>query len=85
MNKFLLHTIAFLLLCIISLYLLFSFANEQNDPFYIRFTTPEQSSLILGTSRAAQGILPAVLNEKLSRNDFFSYSFSGNISPYGPT
>ena len=63
--------------------LLFS-ADGYSDPFYMRFTTPKQSSLILGTSRASQGILPQVIDSCLRRKDLFNYSFTRNTSPYGP-
>ena len=36
------------------------------DAFYGRFTSPLAGSLVLGTSRAAQGIQPAVLAAGLS-------------------
>ncbi|MFD2542040.1 hypothetical protein ACFSSB_06870 [Lacinutrix gracilariae] len=58
--------------------------NGHVDAFYSRFTTPKQSSLVLGTSRAAQGIVPEVLNEELGRDDIFNYSFTVAHSSYGP-
>ena len=33
-----------------------SFAGGNTDSFYRRFTSPQQSNLILGNSRAAQGV-----------------------------
>ncbi len=65
--------------------LLFSEANGNIDPYYVHFTTPRQTSLILGTSRAAQGIQPQILNKIFNRNDFYNYSFTIFHSPYGPT
>ena len=59
--------------------------NGYNDPFYKRFTTPPQKSLIIGNSRAAQGIQPQVLNNKLNRDDLYNYSFTLLHSPYGPS
>ena len=64
--------------------ILFLLADGYSDPFYIRFTTRQQSSLILGTSRAAQGVQPQVLNAVLGRHDLFNYSFTRGNSPYGP-
>ena len=48
-------------------------------------TSEKQSSLILGVSRAAQGIVPKTLNENLEVNEqgFFNFAFSGSTSPYG--
>ncbi|MBG6236611.1 hypothetical protein IWX76_003205 [Pedobacter sp. CAN_A7] len=43
-----------------------------------------QTSLIIGTSRSAQGILPHILNKELGRNDIYNYSFTVSHSPYGP-
>ncbi len=60
-------------------------ADGDADAFYLRFTSSKQNSLILGTSRAAQGIIPDILNKELNRNDLFNYSFTLGHSPYGPT
>lgn len=61
----------------------YHFADGFTDPFYLRFTTSKQNSLVLGTSRAAQGIVPRVLNKALNRKDFYNYSFTIAHSPYG--
>lgn len=87
MKNFILKTI---LVCVLAalpfaLYLLV-FANGKGDPFLLRFNTPQQQSLILGTSRVAQGLLPEVFNQ--SQADFsrpmYNFSFTVNSSPYGP-
>ncbi|MDQ2769649.1 MAG: hypothetical protein M3Y54_04020, partial [Bacteroidota bacterium] len=57
------------------------------DAFYGRFASPAAGSLILGTSRAAQGIRPAVLAEKLAgqfEGPLLNYAFTLTHSPYGP-
>ena len=57
------------------------------DAFYGRFTGPPAGSLILGTSRAAQGIQPAVLAARLGRpfaGPLLNYAFTLTHSPYGP-
>ncbi|MGA1868179.1 MAG: hypothetical protein ACMUJM_06485 [bacterium] len=64
--------------------MILSQADGYTDAFYIRFTTHRQKSLIIGTSRAAQGLQPGVLNDVLGRDDFFNYSFTLAHSPYGP-
>ena len=59
----------------------------QIDAFYGRFTTPLAGSLILGTSRAAQGIKPAVLLARLGgqfEGPLLNYAFTLTHSPYGP-
>ena len=57
------------------------------DAFYGRFTSPAAGSLVVGTSRAAQGIQPAVLARQLSgqfEGPLLNYSFTLTHSPYGP-
>ena len=57
------------------------------DAFYGRFASPTAGSLILGTSRAAQGIRPAVLAARLGgqfEGPLLNYAFTLTHSPYGP-
>jgi hypothetical protein len=57
------------------------------DAFYGRFTSPPAGSLILGTSRAAQGIQPGVLAAQLGgqfEGPLQNYAFTLTHSPYGP-
>ncbi|WP_191004845.1 hypothetical protein [Hymenobacter montanus] len=57
------------------------------DAFYGRFISPPAGSLILGTSRAAQGIQPAVLTAQLGQTwagPLLNYAFTLTHSPYGP-
>ncbi|HNQ83330.1 MAG TPA: hypothetical protein PLW31_14310 [Bacteroidales bacterium] len=84
MKKFLAEVLVFLIILLISFYLTFMRANGKTDPFYLRFTSPKQHSLILGTSRAAQGIQPSVLDSILPGSGFYNYSFTIGHSPYGP-
>lgn len=84
MKKFLTKTSLFLSLFALLYIAIFSMADGNTDPFYLRFTTPKQSSLILGTSRAAQGIQPETINQELNRSDLFNYSFTIMNSSYGP-
>ncbi|MCM4158786.1 hypothetical protein FHG64_04070 [Antarcticibacterium flavum] len=85
MKKFITNSAMFLVCAVITIIIVFWQADGKTDPFYLRFTTHKQSSLILGTSRAAQGILPDDMNKKLNRNDIYNYSFTLAHSPYGPT
>lgn len=84
MKKFLIEVAIFLVLVLGSFFIVFIQADGSSDPFYIRFTTRKQHALILGTSRAAQGIQPAVLDKILPGNNFFNFSFTLISSPYGP-
>ncbi|MFD1468561.1 hypothetical protein ACFQ48_10025 [Hymenobacter caeli] len=59
----------------------------QVDAFYGRFTGPPAGSLVLGTSRAAQGLQPAVLAAGLGgrfAGPWLNYAFTLTHSPYGP-
>ena len=64
----------------------FFIADGTTDEFYVRFTTPQQKSMIVGTSRAAQGIQPYIIDSILSKEkpDIFNYSFTIAHSPFGP-
>lgn len=59
---------------------------ELVDNFYRRFTTPKGKSMILGTSRSAQGIKPAVFNSSLTNgnNAMINHSFAIGPSSFGP-
>lgn len=88
MKKFLIKISLFLFCMGIFGIYVFSFADGSTDPFYLRFASPRQSSLILGTSRAAQGIQPKILDEILEsdkNHKFYNYAFTLGHSPYGPT
>jgi hypothetical protein len=57
------------------------------DDFYYRFTTPRSNSLILGSSRAAQGIKPEVINQMICTDEsckIINHSFAGGPSSIGP-
>lgn len=84
MKKFILKTIIIGIIPISLFFLILLTANGYSDPFYIRFTTPKQESMILGTSRAAQGIQPSVFKD-YADIDIFNYAFTLAQSPFGPT
>ncbi len=84
MQRFLLRLLLFITILLPVFLFVLSKADGYTDPFYIRFTTPRTSSMIVGTSRAAQGIQPQILNKKLSRDDLFNYAFTIHHSPFGP-
>ncbi|KAA9339403.1 hypothetical protein F0P96_01935 [Hymenobacter busanensis] len=59
------------------------------DSFYRRFTTAPSRSLILGSSRAAQGLQPRVLEPALLQGGRYegplrNFAFTVMHSPYGP-
>ena len=86
MHRFL-KNILIVSLFIIALHLILgALANGSTDNFYLRFTSSKQNSLIIGTSRSAQGIHPNILDSVLNleeNNGIDNYSFSINNSSYG--
>ncbi len=61
-------------------------ADGFTDPYYMRFANGRSRSLILGTSRAAQGLIPSLMMEELG-DDYSAisnFSFTLAQSPYGP-
>lgn len=85
MKKFIIKCSVFFVLIILSIYFILTLADGYTDALYLRLTTPRKNSLIIGTSLAAQGILPSILNRTLSRNDIYNFSFTLGDSPYGPS
>jgi hypothetical protein len=67
----------------VSVYLVLSQADGYADPYYLRFTTPKKNSLIIGNSKAAQGLNPDVMN-KILHKDIYNYCFDISKSPFGP-
>ena len=83
MKLFLVRLFVVTILFSIVLIYIFSKADGFTDAFYLRFTTPKQKSLILGTSRAAQALQPEVFNNILKK-DIYNFAFTNSQSPYGP-
>ncbi|WP_047550693.1 hypothetical protein [Psychroserpens sp. Hel_I_66] len=83
MKRFLIHITWFAIVVGLSIFCVFSLADGTSDPFYKRFTTPRQTSLVLGSSRAAHGIIPSIISEELKIENGFNYAFTYNTSPYG--
>jgi hypothetical protein len=84
MNRFLIKVAVFLLSNSLILFLLVHNINGYSDTIYLRFTSPRQTSLILGTSRAAQGLQPSILNRNFPEKQFYNFSFTLAHSRYGP-
>ncbi len=84
MKKFILEVIASFGILSGLITLLLLQADGNLDRYYLKFTTPRQASLILGSSRAAEGVVPEILNKRLSYPDVYNYAFNGEFSPYGP-
>lgn len=82
MKKFIYKLLIFSLIPLISLIGVCFLVDGSTDPFYLRFTTPKQQNLILGTSRAAQGLHPKVFRDIMGVN-IYNYAFTIAHSPYG--
>ena len=83
MKRLVVQTLWLILLVLVSFAGILALAGGSTDAFYWKFATPRQSNMIVGTSRAAQGVQPAVLDSLLGRS-FFNYAFTAEQSPYGP-
>ena len=89
MKPFLYRILLYLILfgVLVSLYiLLIYFRPDLVDAFYYRFTTPKSHSLIIGGSRAAQGIKPEVINKLIctEENKIINHAFALGPSSIGP-
>jgi hypothetical protein len=63
-------------------------ADGYADPYYLRLTSAQQTALIVGSSRAAQGLQPSVINQALAQeygHAIYNFSFSASYSPFGKT
>ncbi len=58
-------------------------ADGSTDSFYLKLTTPKQKSLIIGSSRAAQGLQPEIINEVIEGKELYNFAFSRVHTPYG--
>ncbi len=77
-------SIAMIATCVILHYGVQKAAKE--DIYYIKCSSPKKCSIITGTSRAAEGIVPSVFNAKKTRFDsLYNFAFNLGVSPYGPT
>lgn len=81
--------LVFFLILLVHILIPVFFANGKTDAFYLRFTSSQQRSLILGTSRSAQGLYPEAFDSPLQAMDLdgpmYNFSFTIAHSPYGPT
>ncbi|MFT5242382.1 MAG: hypothetical protein ACJA1H_000290 [Glaciecola sp.] len=85
MKQFLIKIVIFGNVIIASIMAVFLMADATTDPFYKKFTSSKQSSLILGSSRIAEGLNPSIINKELHGINSYNYAFTYNTSPYGPT
>jgi hypothetical protein len=82
MARFIRHLSLFSLVCVLSILYIYSLADGSTDPFYLKFTSSKQKSLIIGSSRAAQGLQPRIMNLYFEDKSLYNFSFSRIHSPY---
>ncbi len=82
MKNFIVHIVILGLTVAISIGFIFSKADGHADAFYLKFTKGKKSNLILGTSKAAQGLQPGILGQTVGK-EFYNYAFALYASPYG--
>lgn len=82
MKTFILKILLFCILISLSFVCILTMADGYTDQLYINFTTPKQNNLIIGTSKAAQGLQPKVF-EKIINKKIYNYSFTLAHSPFG--
>ncbi|GAA5082882.1 hypothetical protein GCM10023210_00740 [Chryseobacterium ginsengisoli] len=61
--------------------------GKNTGDFYKRFSSPQQNSLILGSSRAASmnpEIIDQIIHSKYPNAKLYNYAFTWAHSPYGP-
>jgi hypothetical protein len=64
-----------------------SIINNSTDDFYKRFTSSQQNSFILGSSRAASmdpEIIDQIIHQKFPNAKLYNYAFTWAHSPFGP-
>lgn len=83
MKKFIFQIVFFVLATGLSFLWILTQADGHTDASYLKFTSPKQTNLIIGTSRAAQGLQPQVFNEILETDKFYNYAFTLLQSPFG--
>ncbi|NND94937.1 MAG: hypothetical protein HKN45_08725 [Flavobacteriales bacterium] len=83
MRGFIIKVGLYVVLLLCAHYFAAHFADGRTDGYYLRFTSPQQSNLIIGTSRAAQGLRPEYLDRVSDSTEFFNYAFTLLHSPYG--
>ncbi|MDO7171361.1 hypothetical protein [Mariniflexile sp. AS56] len=88
MVKFLKKLSIYGTICFIIITLVLIIFGGNIDYFYEKFTTPKTNSMIIGDSRALQGIQPNVLNKRLKSLDIdlpiLNYSFTIAQAHIGP-
>jgi hypothetical protein len=80
--KILILIIPVIILFVISV---FVFANGYIDVYYLKFTTPQKPSLVIGMSKAVIDIQPSIINNSglVFDKPMYNFGFNFGNSPYG--
>lgn len=57
--------------------------NGYTDTYYYKFLSKNQNSLIIGSSRAHQGLIPSIIDSITERNGMLNFAFNIENAPYG--
>ena len=86
MRKFIINTLIFgVIITLIHLFLAL-LANGTTDDYYQKFASSKRSSLVLGTSRALQGVIPTLVDSFIEDNkncNLYNFAFTVSSSSYG--
>ena len=83
MKRFLRFIAVIILFSLIIFLSIINFGNWSSDNFYYKVSSSKKESMIIGSSRALQGLNPDVLNQNLNRYDIYNFAFTNLHSPYG--
>lgn len=85
MKKFLFKLFVFLSITI-TVHLVFAFSADNSlDDYYGKVSNGTKKSLVIGTSRALQGIIPSIVDSTLENEESSLYNFAFTLlsSPFG--
>ncbi|MFT6167283.1 MAG: hypothetical protein ACJASF_001981 [Vicingaceae bacterium] len=85
MKKFLINSTIFLIIVVVIHFALALLADNTIDEYYGKVSNGKRNSLVLGTSKALQGIIPPVIDSILGlpNNQLYNFSFTLTSSPFG--
>lgn len=86
MNRFIFKILIFSFFPLVTLFGVFLAENGRADGYYKKFTTPKQTSLILGNSKGGQGIVPKEMEKHFGdsfQGGLYNFCFTLYSSPYG--
>ncbi|MCB9223356.1 MAG: hypothetical protein R2780_11555 [Crocinitomicaceae bacterium] len=87
MKKFLLKSGVLVFIILMLHFLLAQLADGSTDPYFEKLSSNRQESLILGGSRASEGLIPSVMDSVFTANGsttkLFNFAFTNSDSPYG--